>query len=61
MQKKIKYSQVIKKPGFTETVKGSWFHSRNVVVPQKSGEKIQPQFKSDKTDTQSSFKVKSND
>ena len=49
----------MEKPGFTETVKGSWFHSRNVVVPQKSGEKIQ--FKSDKTDTQSSFKVKSND
>lgn len=39
---------MIKKPRFTETVKGSWFHSRNVVVLQKSGKKIQPQFKSDK-------------
>lgn len=39
---------MIKKPGFTETVKGSWFHSRNVVVLQKSGKKNTPQFKSDK-------------
>ena len=34
--KKTKNLQVRKQPGSTKTLKGSWFHTGNVVVLQKS-------------------------
>lgn len=37
--KKTKYLQVRKQPVSTKTLKGSWFHTRNVVVLQKSDKK----------------------
>ena len=37
--KKTKYLQVRKQPGSTKTLKGSWFHTGNVVVLQKSDKK----------------------